>query len=106
MNGEHNRRCLSCYGDLDETEKKILQILKNCHLFFFPREIRISTQSLTRRVLIQSCSAGAKNFTNYVVFCHPKFSGVIQNIENRCAILTLFVYVDYCQNNQFLGASS
>ena len=23
MNGEHNRRCLSCYGDLDETEKNI-----------------------------------------------------------------------------------
>ena len=41
--------------------------------------------SLIREVLIQSCSAGAKNFTNYV-FCHPQFSGVIQNIENRCAI--------------------
>ena len=26
---------------------------------------------------------------------------VIHNIENRCAILTLFVYVDYYQNNQF-----
>ena len=38
---------------------------------------------------------GAKNFTNYV-FCHPQFNsvGVIQNIENRCAILTLFVNVD------------
>ena len=56
--------------------------------------------SLIRGVLIQSCSAGAKNFTNYV-FCHPQFSGVIQNIENCCAILTLFVYVDYYQNNQF-----
>ena len=41
--------------------------------------------SLIRGVLIQSCSAGAKNFTNYV-FCHPQFSGVIQNIENHCAI--------------------
>ena len=41
--------------------------------------------SLIRVVLIQSCSAGAENFTNYV-FCHPQFSGVIQNIENRCAI--------------------
>ena len=40
-----------------------------------------------RGVLIQSCSAGAEHFTNYV-FCHPKFSGVIQNIENRCVILT------------------
>ena len=50
---------------------------------------------------MQSCSAGAKNFTNYV-FCHSQFSGgVIQNIENRCAILTLFVFVDYYQNNQF-----
>ena len=56
--------------------------------------------SLIRGVLIQSCSAGAKNSTNYV-FCHPQFSGVIQNIENRVAILTLFIYVDYYQNNQF-----
>ena len=37
-------------------------------------------------VLIQSCSTGAENFTNYV-FCHPQFNGVIQNIENH-AILT------------------
>ena len=29
----------------------------------------------------------AKNFTNYV-FCQPQLSGVIQNIENRCTILT------------------
>ena len=43
--------------------------------------------SLIRGVLIQSCSAGAKNLTNYV-FCHPQFSSVIQNIENHCAILT------------------
>ena len=37
--------------------------------------------SLIRGLLIQSCSAGAKNFTNYV-FCHQQFSGVVQNIEN------------------------
>ena len=43
--------------------------------------------SLIRGVLLQSCPAGAKNVTNYV-FCHPQFSGVIQNIENDCAILT------------------
>ena len=43
--------------------------------------------SMIRGVLIQSCSAGAKHFTNYV-FCHPQFSGVIQNIENCSAILT------------------
>ena len=48
---------------------------------------RFTSHSLIRGILIQSCSAGAKNFTNYV-FCHPQFSGVIQNIENRCAILT------------------
>ena len=45
------------------------------------------SHSLIRGVLIQSFPAGAKNFTNYV-FCHPQFSGVIQNIENHCAILT------------------
>ena len=60
----------------------------------------VAQHSLIRGVLIQSCSAGAKHFTNYV-FCHPQFSGDIQNIENRCAILNLFVYVDYYQNNQF-----
>ena len=50
-------------------------------------EILLLFHSLMRGVLIQSCPAGAKNFTNYV-FCHPQFSGVIQNIENHCAILT------------------
>ena len=34
-------------------------------------------------------------------FVMYKSVGVIQNIENHCAILTLFVYVDYYQNNQF-----
>ena len=42
--------------------------------------------SLIRGVLKQSCPAEAKNFTNYV-FCHPQFSRVTENIENRCAIL-------------------
>ena len=50
--------------------------------------------SLIRGILIQSCSAGVKIFTNYV-FCHPQFSDVIQNIENYCAILTLIVYANY-----------
>ena len=44
-----------------------------------------NTHILIRGVLIQSFPAGAKNFTNYV-FCHVQFSGVIQNIENHCAI--------------------
>ena len=60
----------------------------------------LNSHSLIRGVLIQSWSAGAKNYTNYV-FCHPQFSGVIQNIENHCAIVTLFRHVDYYQNNQF-----
>ena len=45
--------------------------------------------TLIRGILIQSCPAGAKTFTNYV-FYHPQFSGVIQNIENRCAIRVKF----------------
>ena len=45
--------------------------------------------SLIRGVFIQSYFTGAKNFTNYV-FCHPQFSGVIQNIENRCVIRAKF----------------
>ena len=35
-----------------------------CEIFF------VKLHSLIRGVLIQSCSAGTKNFTNYV-FCHP-----------------------------------
>ena len=46
--------------------------------------------SLIRGVLIQSFPAGAKNFTKYV-FCHVQFSGVIQNIENCCAIRAKFL---------------
>ena len=42
-----------------------------------------------RGVLIKSCLAGAKNFTNYL-FCHVQFSGVIQNTENCCAIRAKF----------------
>ena len=52
------------------------------------------THSLIRGVLIQSYSAGAKNFTNYV-FCHPQFSGVIQNIENHCAIKAKFKKITF-----------
>ena len=56
--------------------------------------------SLIRGILTQSCSSGAKHFTN-CVFYHVQFSGVIQNIAYHRAIFTLFVYVDYYQNNQF-----
>ena len=65
---------------------------------FFPKLIKVHPispalieviHSLIRGVLIQSCSTGAKNFTNYVFF-HPQFSDVIQNIENRCAIRAKF----------------
>ena len=61
---------------------------------------------MIRGVLIQSCLTGAKNFTNYV-FCHPQFSGVIQNIENCCAIrakiwkFNFWLYkIDYFDINQ------
>ena len=47
------------------------------------------THSLIRGILMQSCSAGAKNFSNYV-FCHVQFRGDIQNIENCCAIRAKF----------------
>ena len=35
--------------------------------------------------LIQSYSAGARNFTKYVFF-HVQFGGLVQNIQNYCAI--------------------
>ena len=40
---------------------------------------------LIRGVHIQSCSAGARNFTKYVFF-HVQFSGLVQNSQNYCAI--------------------
>ena len=62
---------------------------------------RAYKHSLIRGVLIQSCSAGTKKFTNYV------FCGVIQNIENCCAKRAKFwkidfwLYkIDYFDNNQ------
>ena len=67
------------------------KILKHIYLYIY--------HSLIRVVLIQSCSAGVENFTNYL-FCHPQFtSGVIQNIV--VPFSPLFVYVDCYQNNQF-----
>ena len=53
-------------------------------------EVRLpGTHSLIRGVLIQSCSAGAKNLTK-CVFYHVQFSGVIQNIAYHRAIKTKF----------------
>ena len=84
----NNNLCLSLSGI----------IAKNLQEHCFPQDILLegwcswivwATHSLIRGVLIQSCPAGAKNFTNYV-FCHPQFSGVIQNIENCCAIRAKF----------------
>ena len=43
-----------------------------------------------------------KNSAIIYLFCHPQFSSVIQNIENRCAILTPVCY----QNNQFFSQKS
>ena len=87
-------------GAMDDWPKqKSLTLINFCQVIILSTFYEL-THSLIRGVLIQSCSAVAKNFTNYV-FCHPQYSGVIQDIENRCAILTLFVYVDYYQNNQF-----
>ena len=87
---------LKCKGKLKHSAKnnvciRLLQRLK-------------STHSLIRGVLIQSCSTGAKNFSNYV-FCHPQFSGVIQNIENHCGKIFiknqfLLFKIDYFDNNR------
>ena len=63
-------------------------------------QVHQGNHSLIRGFLTQSCSAGAKNFTKWV-FYHVQFSGVIQNIAYHRAIFTLFVYVNYYQNNQF-----
>ena len=73
---------------------------------FKEKIVKTLAHSLIRGVLIQSCSAGAKNCTDYV-FCHPQFSGVILNIENLCAIKAkilknqfLLYKIDYFDNNR------
>ena len=68
---------------------KIRHLISAFKLMSTNPEILRSDHRLIRGVLIQNCSAGAKTFTNYV-FCHVQFSGVIQNIENRCAIRAKF----------------
>ena len=76
-------------------QTRLILINKDLHVGFFPIFVKITMAATAELAfqfdLIQSYSAGAKNFTNYV-FCHPQFSvhpqfsGVIQNIENHCAI--------------------
>ena len=58
-----------------------------------------SAHSLIREVLIQSCSAGAKNFTNYA-FCHVQFNSPGQSSKNHCAIKVKFWKIDYFDNNR------
>ena len=50
--------------------------------------------SLFRGVLIQSCSAGAKNFTKYAFF-HVQFNGLVKNSQNHCAISVKFLKNDF-----------
>ena len=49
----------------------------------------IMYHSLIRGVLIQSYSAGAKNFSKYV-FYHVQFNGLVKNSQNHCAISVKF----------------
>ena len=58
------------------------------------RRCDAKAHSLIRGVLIQSCSAGAKNFTK-CVFYHVQFSCVIQNIAYHRAIKTKFWKIDF-----------
>ena len=65
----------------------------------------MTLHSLIRGVLIQSCSARAKNFANYV-FCHPQFSGVIllsKILKIIVPLWFLFGYVNYYENLQYFG---
>merc|ERR1711894_561111 len=50
--------------------------------------------SLIRGAPTQSCSAGAKNFTNYA-FCHVQFNSPGQNSKNHCAIKAKFKKFDF-----------
>ena len=51
--------------------------------------LKFNLHSLFRGVLIQSCSAGAKNFTKYVFF-QVQFNGLVKTSQNYCAISVKF----------------
>ena len=91
---EKTHRCEIC----DKTFASNVQLRKH-HAVNHEGE-KVLLHSLIRGILTQSCSTGAENFTK-CVFYHVQFSGVIQNIAYHRAIFTLFVYVNYYQNNQF-----
>ena len=102
-----NNKCEYVVAWILQRQSMVFGFLKNLlHLTGLKKcLILVFKHSLIRGVLIQSCSAGAKKITNYV-FCHPQFSGVIQNIENCCAIRAKFwkfdfwLYkIDYFDNN-------
>ena len=57
--------------------------------------------SLIRGVYILYCTAIAKNYTNYV-FCHPKFSGVIQNIEKGNRTFAFWLFLKFCFNGTMI----
>ena len=61
--------------------------LKRLDQFIF--KSYVLAHSLIRGVLIQSCPARAKNFTNYV-FCHVQFNSPGQSSKNHCAIKAKF----------------
>ena len=90
------KSCDICGLQYNSTQFKLH--ISKCQKYF--HQFVEAIHSLIRGVLIQSCSAEAKNFTK-CVFYHAQFSGIIQNIAYHRAIFTLFVYVDYYQNNQF-----
>ena len=82
--------CVSSVSGLGLTEvKRFLHLLPPVAGLKEQEKLEQAQPEFQIGMNIQSCSAGAKNFTNYV-FCHVQFSGVIQNIENCCAIRAKF----------------
>ena len=76
----------------------LLRVLSNKQYDQFALNIScfvgITPHSMIRGVVIQSCSAGAKNFTKYVFF-HAQFNGLVKNSQNHCAIKAKFLEFDF-----------
>ena len=78
----------------EDLKQNIVQLKETLKKQNEHENLMIENEGLIRGVLIQSCSAGVKNFTKYVFF-HVEFNSLVQNSQNYCAISVKFLKNDF-----------